>query len=308
MRDILHIGLHKTGTTYLQNVVWPQVRGVQYLTRPFTQFNHAFNMLQYADDALYEIQDVRAVLDSFSADRFLISDESLSGKPLLFGSVNRSLIAQRLQRLFPGATIILFIRDQKDIILSHYNSYVKEPTGTKNLRDLIWKPGRDYVYESGVREHELYDPTYLYFNTNDFFLHVDSFLYSRLIALYKGLFDRVEVFLFEDMVRRPAALHERLSDIVGQRLARDEDRWNRSYSRNELAIRRSLNRLRPLIDSDLLVKGLSRILGAVLPNGSKETWRREVEEIVGEYYREDNKRLKEMCPDLPWELYDSKYE
>jgi hypothetical protein len=307
MPDILHIGIHKTGSTYLQNAIWPQVEGVQYLSRPFTQHNHAFNQLQYADDSLYDEKAMRDVLIAFGARPFLISDEALSGKPMLFASINRSHIARRLRVLFPDATVIVFIRNQHDVILSHYSSYVKEPVGTKTLRDFVWKPGMDYRYEAGVREHEYYDPARLYYNTGDFHLHLDSFLYARLIGLYRELFERVEVFLYEDLRRRPSAVVDRLSAIVGQRLHASGDRWNRSFSRNELAIRRTLNRARPLLGSDGVVKGLSRLLGAALPPGSKEAWRDQVRFVVGDYYKEDNRTLRETCPDLPWDLYEGTY-
>ena len=307
VNDVLHIGLHKTGSTYLQNVIWPQVNNVQYLSRPFTQHNHAFNMLQYADDSLYREADVRSVLEAFDTGRFLIADESLSGKPVLFGSINRSLIARRLRSLFPEATVVLFIRDQREILLSHYHSYVKEPIGIKTLKEFLWRPGADYSFEEGVREGDYYEPANLYYNTSDFHLHLDSFLYSHLVNLYLGLFERVEIFLYEDLRQRPSAVLERLSEIVGQELVPAGDRMNRSYSRVELVIRRSLNRVRPIVDSDIMVKGASRVLGTLLPDGNKAVWRRQIDDLVGDYYSEDNALLKQLCPDIPWDLYGDQY-
>lgn len=309
MADIIHVGLHKTGSTFLQQEIWPQVEGVHYLTRPFTQHNHAFNKLQYADDSVYDREDAAAVLRGFEADRFLISDEALSGKPVMLSCLNRTQTARRLHELFPKAVIVLFVRDQRDIMLSHYNSYVKMPFGVKPIHKLFWKPGADYAYEEGVREGDYYDPETLYYNTNDIFIHFDCFLYAPLVSLYQRLFERVEVFLYEDLKHRQDDVLRRLSAIVNHPLSDISERRTRnpSHSRNELVIRRALNRGRGLVNSNLLVAGVSRVLGSVLPGGSKAAWREQIEKLVGDYYSVDNRNLKTMCPEINWNAYPDKY-
>ena len=105
-----------------------------------------FNQLQYADDSLYKKDLVVKELIQISASRLLISDESFSGKPVYFSYLNRSIIAKRLADIFPNAEIILFLRDQRDIILSHYSSYIKMPYGTKTIEKLFYRPKTNYTH------------------------------------------------------------------------------------------------------------------------------------------------------------------
>lgn len=54
----IHVGLHKTGSTFLQNKVFPNLEETTYIGRPYTQQNMAFNKLQYADSSLYDKQKI----------------------------------------------------------------------------------------------------------------------------------------------------------------------------------------------------------------------------------------------------------
>ena len=106
---VLHVGLHKTGTNYFQKRIWSQLKTYSILTRPFTVQNHAFSMLQYADDSMYDKELVINELGKIEAENLLISDPLLTGKSITFSYINRSIIAKRLKELFPEAKIILFI-------------------------------------------------------------------------------------------------------------------------------------------------------------------------------------------------------
>jgi len=109
---ILHVGLHKTASTFFQECVWPQLKTYTQLTRPYTQHNHAFNQLQYADDSLYDKELVIKELDKINAQNLLISDASLTGKPVIFSYINRSLIAKRLKEIFPRMVELYHMLDQ----------------------------------------------------------------------------------------------------------------------------------------------------------------------------------------------------
>ena len=52
-KKFIHVGLHKTATTYLQNYIFNNIENFELVTRPYTQHNKAFNMMQYADDTMY---------------------------------------------------------------------------------------------------------------------------------------------------------------------------------------------------------------------------------------------------------------
>lgn len=116
MREIfIHIGLHKTATTFLQNEVFPKFKEVKY-----------YNLLK--------AHNRQALLLAATEEngKILISDEDLSGSPLTFGSKveERERMAYALKKLIPDAKIIVGIRDKK----SWYNSVKKHILRVKPYR------------------------------------------------------------------------------------------------------------------------------------------------------------------------------
>jgi len=318
-RFIIHVGLHKTGSTFLQQQVFPSLAGVSLITRPYTQYNHAFNRLQYADDSLYDRDAVRAELDDMTGERILISDESLSGKPFYFNYVNRSLIVRRLKNLLPDATIILFLRGQVDLILSLYNQYVRMG-GTKDIAHCLWKPEVDFRLEGHKHETEYsyHDPRHLHFNTNDCFIHLQGFLYTPLLRLYRDAFPRVEVFLYEDLVHRQDEVLSRLSRLCGCSTSwpagtdrvDDARRINPSVSDQELDRIRFRNRLRGLSGVGLVrhvAEFGHRLRRWSTGAAGRSNTREYVRTFVGDYFAEDNRRIAAGEPELGLERYSAEY-
>lgn len=286
--------------------MWPFVQGYTYLSRPYTQQNHAFNQLQYSDDTLYEKDRLIAKLQQIAASRLMISDESFSGKPVYFSYLNRTVVAKRLKDLFPDADIILFLRDQRDILLSHCSSYIKMPYGTKRIEDLFYEPLQDYTYSDYVSKPTLYDTQSLYYDTNDYFIHLDCFLYLPLVDLYMDLFDNCHIFLYEELVRDKADTVSRLEEIVGEHIQFNlSTRANVSLTYRELEKRRKANLFLPLIGSKYTRK-LIQVAMNLLPS-EKRDLKAIVNEVVGNYYSRDNSALKDRLPHLAWEKHPEKY-
>ncbi len=305
-KTIIHIGLHKTATTFLQLNVWPQVSGYTYLTRPYTQHNHAFNQLQYADDSLYDRKLVINELNQINANRLLMSDESFTGKPLYFSYLNRSIIAKRFKDLLPQAEIILFLRDQKDIMLSHYSGYTLSLYGTKNIEDLFYRPLTNYTYDDYLKKPQLYQMSSLYYNTNDYFIHLDCFLYSNLVKLYTGLFEKCHVFLYEDFQNNFTESIARLEEILEERIiVKSMKRENVSLSPEEIEKRRIANCIMPI--SNKYLRKLVQAAIKLTTHAQAKDLKTEVNKIVGDYYSHDNKVLKEMLPSLGWDKHSNKY-
>jgi len=114
---IVHVGLHKTGTTFLQQMVFPKLMGV--------------NFVNLTGTVRYDILgvDVKPGIN-------LISREGLSGHPfepdraLYF---ERDVIARNLKKVFPSARIIVGVRDKDAWVKSLYKQYFKmKPGGTFN--------------------------------------------------------------------------------------------------------------------------------------------------------------------------------
>lgn len=108
MTVFIHVGLQKTGTTALQELVFKKLD---------------VNYLRYLDRDLY--QNIGGLYQkSFSVDKpTLISNEDLSG---YFPSWNRYEILENLRVLFPDARIIVGIRKSEIWAKSMYKEAVRQ--------------------------------------------------------------------------------------------------------------------------------------------------------------------------------------
>ena len=310
-KTIIHIGLHKTATTFFQEKVWPKVKGFNLLTRPFTQHNHAFNKLQYADETLYRKNELLDEIRNIGSDNIIISDEALSGKVIYFSYLNRTIIAHRLKEIFPDATILLFLRDQKDILLSHYSSYIKNPYGVKKIENVLWKPSKNYTYNDYISSKKLKDLKTLYYNTNDYFIHLDCFLYSYLVKLYTSLFRKVEIFLFEEFLNDKKSMIHRIEEIVGEKInIKSSDlvqKVNRKLHYKELEDKRTLNRYLKFTKNRGIIKVGRQINKISCRKDGKPNFKEYINEFVGDYYTKDNLKLRQMLPRINWGDFKNKY-
>jgi len=310
-RQIIHIGIHKTSSTFFQENIFPNVVGFNLLTRPYTQHNHFFNKIQYQDDTLFDIDAVKNYLKNqgYSKQNLILSDESLSGKPLGYSYINRSMIAKRLKKLWPNATIIIFLRDQKDIIKSHYSSYIKMPFGVKTFEDFLWIPSKNDM----KKNDNTYDQKSLYYNSNDFYLHADNFKYSELIKLYKELFSDVKVFLYEDFKKNQQFFLKKIKNELNIEVDHSKiilkNKVNKSLTFKDLMRRRKLNQISLLFKAPLVKK--------IIINSYKIFpypifYEKKLSDIIklslSGYYTKDNIDLKKLTPEIDWEKFNGVYK
>lgn len=130
----IHIGLHRTGSTFLQQYVFYELSGVAYQPKQ--------KKLKFIQHALYSNDEV-----------FLFSDEQFSSSPVgpflvhneWYGyrswAVHRQHVLSRLKALFPQARIILGVREQLPWLLSIYNLYLMYG-GKLGLMD-FWHDGKE---------------------------------------------------------------------------------------------------------------------------------------------------------------------
>lgn len=144
----IHIGLHKTGTTHLQNNIFPYIPDVSII-RGF---------------------DLHRKLIYVPANNdILITDEGLSGK-LWEGTYYQDFFnyAVKIKELYLNPKIILGVRDQKKIIISLYKQYLheggslsfnhffnKHDTGIFKLKDFLFLPRIQYIKDN-------FDDVFLY--------------------------------------------------------------------------------------------------------------------------------------------------
>lgn len=208
MQDpVIHVGIHKTASTFLQERVFPQWTGINYIAPERIRGTKAFNQLCLADDSLYDATAAAALVRSFPEGKLLLSDENFSGRLFGFGGViNRSLIARRLRDLLPEARILVFLRGQPAFIHSTYQQYIKGPAqGVRPFWDFIHESEADAMRP--VDEHRYHGwgsrlaPHFVY--------------YHELLKLYHSTFKAVKVLLFEDLVARPEEVLREMEDFIG---------------------------------------------------------------------------------------------
>jgi hypothetical protein len=198
---LFHVGLHKTGTTWLQkNFFTPQhkkqiyfsedrkiIRGNLLLRSP-QRFNKGEVFLDY-EPLVKGAARLRVPL--------VLSDEMLAGLPF-HHPYTRIIAAQNMKKLFPEAKILVTIREQRKVILSSYGHYVRAGFSA-SFNDFLAQP-------TGENAH-LFSPI----------LNVDHFDYFQLLLLYEEIFSAKNVMVapMEWMLADQVGFAERLSTFLG---------------------------------------------------------------------------------------------
>jgi hypothetical protein len=98
----IHVGLHKTATSFLQRNVFPNIPEIAYMKEFF----------------------ITTPIPEH--DKILISSEGLSGVPYINDNAEiQYIIANRLSRIFDNANVIIGIRDKEDWKKSLYKQYIR---------------------------------------------------------------------------------------------------------------------------------------------------------------------------------------
>ena len=292
---LLHIGYHKTGSTYLQNFLFQTVNGfstetgknrVQIVKDFVYPDNFKFDARQVEEEYLSYISKAHA-----SGLRFVLSHERLSGYPPS-GGYDRMLIAQRLADTFPGAKVLIIIREQRSLIRSMNSQYISDG-GHLSLSGFLKKP-----------EPQLGRMPYF---------RLEMYEFDQLISHYRSLFGQAQVlvlpfelmaFNLEDFLTRisvfseipppasqPAVISNRRRPLMMQTV----QRWgNRFLSDNEL----SRGALLPIARFPRRFGRLERVFHAISPKWSEDMLQsrlnRHVAAFVGSYYTESNARTSSM--------------
>jgi hypothetical protein len=227
---IVHIGYHKTATTWFQRCFYPVVENYRYI--PSGRFR---NILICPHAFAFDSQLVRACLDPDHDLPPLLCEEELSGGFLTgghMGALSKEL-AERIQRVVPQAQIVVFIRHQVDIIAAAYTQYVRQG-GTYAPKRFLF-PAR---YYKGSWRLPYQMPLFAF----------EHFAYLGLIRHYRTLFgaERVHVFAYEALRQDPSGF---LADYA-HRLNLQVD-WRRvdfnsvypSYRHRTMRLARILNHL-----------------------------------------------------------------
>lgn len=298
---ILHIGYHKTATSWLQRHVFAGA-GTGLVTVGKRGVDHPIRQLVRATALEFDAAACRALFEPL-LERIreqgltpVVSWERLSGHAVSGGWDSKEL-ADRLHAVFPEGKVLVVVREQRSLIVSTYKQYLMaggrlpverflEPLDVQNMRlppfDL-----RFFEYEHLIgRYRTLFGPDRVLTLAYDQFTR-DSQAFVGAICAYGGhpATDEVLAALPYGDVRRPA--HEAF--VLGIR------RHGNAFRRSEL------NPV-PTLDSGLLRRAMKlsehAAGGSLVPESvrarSEASLRRTVDRIVGDRYRDSNRATAEL--------------
>lgn len=211
VNPILHIGTHKTASTYLQRYYFPAIRNVR-----FFQGDHLLSDLINSECSLDE--------------QMLLSYEGFSGiawnqlwkegkkNPFHWISSFENRM-QTLHRLFPNAAIVVFFRPHGELLISMYKQYIQEG-GILKMADF-------YAQDGVIRNEDL--------------------SYTKRIEVANALFKKVHILSYRDFQKHG----DQYLDIFFQEefglkrnhVSQNKMRSNKSISGNKIALLRETNKI-----------------------------------------------------------------
>jgi hypothetical protein len=286
-RPIVHIGYHKTATTWFQKSIWPSLASHDWVPRKVTQ-----EALLNPPGLHFDPAEARRVLGlEGRAKPVVLSEENLSGyihNGGLHGLVGPEM-ARRIQVVLPDARIVIFIRNQPDVIRASYSQYIAGG-GTYGLAKYL----HTYEIVYGALRAPFKAPAFEW----------EHFEYDRLIALYDAMFGRESVFVYPyEWLKQPETLFKRLEDDLGIRFPKgiaDKRGANVSHSETGMNALRFANRFtrQSVANKDWAMdppgghalRNVVRFFLKAVPGGPFRLPQRVVKDI-GRYYAPSNARL-----------------
>lgn len=191
---LLHVGYHKTGTTWLQRAFFVPDHGFAPVIGHEEVYRLITDPHEFDFDPAAAAAELAPRLAAIPPDLApVISSEILSGHPF-YGGQRAPQYARRLRALFPRGRVLITIREQMRILASVYMQYVSRAGS---------KPPETFFAETAAPGYEHFSATH--------------FCYHHLVGLYRELFgpERVLVMTQEEMARDLAGFGARVAAFAG---------------------------------------------------------------------------------------------
>lgn len=209
----VHIGYYKTGTTFLQNVIFPSMDLSYHNIDTSTEI---LKDVIFTDDLDYHKDYVISALENAVKPNAvnLFSFESLVGPMFMYPGINRSNIANRLYEL-GFRKVIITLRSQYNLIDSFY---------------------RQYIQVGGVLKFRKY-------LESDFF-NDQFFLFAGFVQHYQNIFgkENIKIVLQEDLKSHKEKEVNELCSFLGSSIISEEKGFsNISMSNGSISLLRIVN-------------------------------------------------------------------
>lgn len=228
----IHVGPHKTGSTFLQREVFPKISST-FLSQ---QIKCAEVLRMLNQNGLFrDFSGISKWVASLSShgDKVILSNEDFFGP---FGNSywENKEYSETLASLFPNAKVIMVIRKQHNILESMYKQTLHIGWSIPKLRFICSHRSRDGI--------ELLDQERYFFPT----IRADCLQWDVFAENYVSLFGRenVKILVYEDLANNPEKFISEVCDFMGvEKIKIDSTQVaNRSYSAISVKISYILNR------------------------------------------------------------------
>jgi len=192
MNIVLHLGLPKTGSTFLQFDVFSHMKDINLVFKDIKNMQEAFNDWLFSTIKItkkpIDSKTINEHLPSYLSENVsnLISQENFYCS-MFVKNDDRFILLERINKLFPRAKVILGIRDKKKLLVSWYKQYVAVG-GTLSFDGFI---------ENVMNLNKLNYEEYI----------------ERLIELYGRKY--LYVYDFENLIRQRKKIVNEICDFIG---------------------------------------------------------------------------------------------
>lgn len=226
---VLHIGLHKTATRYLQRAVFGRLDPDRFLVNPRPLFHDLRQAARHPGDpdwAAAAAAAARRAREQAGCRTLLLSEPHISGDMYSSHEDYQSNL-ELVHRLFPDATVLYFVRRQADWLQSAYRQSLVKGRGLPIERFLNFYDGA-FRERIGRRVHGARTVDAL------------SLCFLAIYRAYAERFGPNRVYLFrqEDLRHRPDRVRARLAEALGlSALPKPPERVSGNRAFSALAIR-----------------------------------------------------------------------
>lgn len=287
LKIFVHMGLHKTGSSFLQRCFFPLYKKeagyveVRRYLREFRDYVINENDLDFDKEEARRLFLKGLELSRSSSSSVTISEEMLCGNPYTNAMSRRSTV-DRLSAIFPNIRFIVVFRSQESLVQSLYLQYVKGG-GSCSWQTFLNDKNDSLSFSHGA------------------YLEFGKYLDYLLLSSEEG---RVKCMLYEDMKASPESFFREISDFIGFELDGRHSEFTSNVINKSLskATSRALRLVNSVTKSYrqpylLLPKSIHsnarKILEKFSSGGGVGIPRRDVEEFCKKF-KVGNKRLSEV--------------
>lgn len=298
-RLLLHIGFHKTATSWMQQRLFVPDHGYRQVARHGEVWRHVVGV----HGLLFDPEEMRAAIRAGMAELHagevpVVSSEIISGHPF-FGGMGSDVFAARMKEIAPEAKILISVRHQRRMLTSVYMQYLSRGGTMSPEKFFAGDPDLGFY---GFR------PAH--------------FEYHRLVGLYQSLFgaENVLVVSQESIARDMGAVAFEIARFAGNGrfdgvLPTHKSVYAPSYPEYAVPLLRRINKFQrsvlmpaPTLRIGTTPQGLYRLVGAVMrrpPLSALFNGYRPVSAYVERHFTgrfdDSNRALMEMIgSDLNW--------